>query len=202
MYILEKSDAEILALAHQLREGYRLKRTMRYATVRDISVHNESVAEHVFALCYLLNYFLPLEDASGEMDRAKIYDILVFHDFGEIIPYHVKTEAHEVQEKNEALEIFTKLPDSIHSHAQSSWAEFDALTSREALFAYALDKVEPLFELLDPINQQSMHRLKFTAEMSIGRKMEATRDFPVLRRFAEVIHADFIARNVYWSQNS
>jgi 5'-deoxynucleotidase YfbR-like HD superfamily hydrolase len=179
---------------------------MRYATVRDMSVHNESVAEHVFALCYLLNYFLLLEDASGAMDRAKIYDMLVFHDFGEIIhgdiPYHVKTEAHEVQEKNDALEIFIKLPDSMQGHARNSWAEFDTLSSREARFAYALDKIEPLLELLDPINQLTMHRLQFTAEMSIGRKMEATRDFPVLRRFAEVIHADFIARNVYWSQNS
>jgi len=50
--------------------------TKRYATKRDFDTHSESVAEHVFALFFLAQYFLPLEDTRHVLNVEKLYKIL------------------------------------------------------------------------------------------------------------------------------
>jgi hypothetical protein len=72
--VLAGSDEDILEIAKQLRIAYGLKQTIRYAGSRDLSVHGESVAEHIFAIIFLAQYFLPLEDPEGKMDKARLYE--------------------------------------------------------------------------------------------------------------------------------
>ncbi len=200
--ILNKSDTEILAIARQLRVAYGLKRTLRYATKRDENEHSESVAEHVFALMFLAEFFLPLEEANESFDVRKLHQILLFHDFGEIkhgdLPYHWKTEEDKKKEIEAAVEIFQSLPASMREESFARWSEYEKRESDEARFAYALDKVEPLFELMDPVNEQSMKRLKFSYEDHIGVKRRATEAFPVMRKFVEVITHSMVNREVFW----
>lgn len=201
-----RTNQEILDATHKIRLAYRLKRTLRYSTVRDFNAHNESVAEHVFALFFLAEYFLPFEDPEKKLDVRKLYQILLFHDFGEIahgdVPYHIKTEAHEAQEEADAEAIFGELPPSLGTIGNASWRAYKNQDSPEARFACALDKIEPLFELLDPINEQSMKRLKFTYEDHRKRKWESTENFPLMRRFVEAISDDMLARDVFWRDES
>jgi 5'-deoxynucleotidase YfbR-like HD superfamily hydrolase len=92
-------------------------------------VHSESVAEHVFGLFFLAQYFLPLEDPDGNLDREKLYRIFIYHDFGEIIhgdvPYHLKTEEHERQEREDAEKVFATLPATIQTIAKESWQDYE-----------------------------------------------------------------------------
>src|ERR1700737_2108107 len=108
--ILELSDEKVMEIVRQLRVGYGLKRTLRYNTKRDFSVHNESVGEHVFALHYLARYFIRVEVLPRGLDMEKVGAIIPFHDFGEIPggdkPYIFKTKEDERQEKLDAIEIF------------------------------------------------------------------------------------------------
>lgn len=198
------TDDHILQIANQLRVAYALKRTLRYSTNRDFSVHSESVAEHVFALFFLTQYFLPLEDPERNLSVEKIYRIILFHDIGEIthgdVPYHIKTEGHEKQEREAAIEIFQSLPAVIRSKARNAWKEYEEHRSPEARFVHALDKIEPLFELMDPVNEQSMKRLKFTYQDHIVKKMRATENFPVMKKFVEVMSADMLRRDVFWTK--
>src|SRR5581483_5621299 len=111
------SDEDLLAEAHKLRVGFGMKSTIRYATKREVGVHAESVAEHVFALIYLAHYFLEFEPLAKGLDRLKVYDTLLFHDFGEIkygdaVTYH-KTKEHVEREKEAAKEIFASLPEPL-----------------------------------------------------------------------------------------
>lgn len=202
--ILKATSDEILAITRQLRVGYALKKTLRYAGSRDLDVHGESVAEHVFALLFLSQYFLPLEDAGQHLDKAVVYETLLFHDFGEIIngdvPYHIKTAEHEAQEQKDALTVFASLPTPVNDLSKERWSAYENHSTPEAYFVYALDKIEPLFELYDPINEQSMQRLKFTHEMNIKKKHMATEQFPVMRRFVDVISDDMKARGVFWEE--
>src|SRR5258708_4718209 len=103
------SEEKILKIVMQMRVGYKMKRTLRYATERDFTVHSESVAEHVFALIFLAQYFLRVEKSVKKVDRVKLYEILLFHDFGEIlngdIPYHLKSKAHEKAERADAKKV-------------------------------------------------------------------------------------------------
>jgi putative hydrolases of HD superfamily len=202
--ILTASDEEILKIAKQLRIAYGLKRTIRYGSSRDASLHAESVAEHVFALLFLTQYFLPLEDPEQKLDRAKVYEILLFHDFGEIvngdIPYHIKTSADQAREAEDAKMIFQSLPQPVDHIGYKRWEEYENHQSPEALFVYALDKIEPAFELLDPITEKSLKRVKFTYEQHMGKKKIATEGFPVMWKFMEVIAADMKERDVFWKE--
>jgi 5'-deoxynucleotidase YfbR-like HD superfamily hydrolase len=200
--ILPQSDEQVLEIARQLQVAYRLKRTLRYATVRDTMVHNESVAEHVFALFFLAQYFLPIEDPEGKLDAEKLYRIFIFHDFGEIVhgdvSFHLKTKEQEVLEHQAALDVFKMLPLPLQGIAHDAWKAAEDRECAEALFAYALDKIEPLFELLDPVNEQSLKRLKITYETHVGKKRLATEKFPAMRRFVEAISDDMLRRDIFW----
>jgi putative hydrolases of HD superfamily len=199
--ILEMSDEKIMTIARQLRVAYALKRTLRYATQRDHTVHSESVAEHVFALFFLALYFLPLEDPERKLDIEKLYHTILFHDFGEIVhgdvPYHMKTKEHVEREKEAAREVFASLPFSMQNLALESWQDYEQQTSPEARFVTALDKVEPLFELLDRVNETSPRRLNQTYAMHITKKRSATKNFPFMRKFVDVISADMRRRNLF-----
>lgn len=200
--ILSLSDDEVMDIVRQLRVAYQLKKTLRYATKRNADEHSESVAEHVFALIFLAEFFLSLEDTEMRIDVAKLHRILLYHDFSEIKhgdqPYHLKTAEDKKREREAAEEIFSSLPALLRETARRSWQEYEKRQSVEAKFAYALDKVEPLFELFDPVNELSMKRLKFSYDAHIGVKFHATESFPVMRKFVDVITRDMLARDVFW----
>lgn len=200
--ILAAPNEKIIEIARQLRTAYKLKRTIRYAGSRDQSIHGESVAEHVFALLFLAQYFLPLEDPNRKLSKEKIYETLLFHDFGEIvngdIPYHIKTANDKAQEMVDAKMVFKSLPEPINVLGHERWEEYENQTTPEARFVYALDKIEPAFELFDPVSERSLKRTKFTYDQHMGRKKEATKEFPVMWKFVEAISADMKDRGVFW----
>jgi 5'-deoxynucleotidase YfbR-like HD superfamily hydrolase len=202
---LHWSDEKVLQELKALRIGYGVKKTMRYSTVRDFTVHSESVAEHLFALHYLALYFLPFEDPEGKLDKNKIHTIITFHDFGEIIhgdvPYHLKTDEHRKQEAEDAKVVFASLPESIRQMASDSWNDYEQQISPEAKFVCALDKMEPLFELFDPINELSLKRLKHTYKSHFEKKAKATDKFPVMKRFLDVGTKDMAERKVFWDNS-
>lgn len=202
--ILTYTDEEILAEARKLREGYKMKRIIRYRSPRDMSFHNESNAEHTFALIYLAQYFSRVEPAAATLDKEKLYSTLLFHDFGEIkhgdMVSYEKTKEHEEREREAAKEVFASLPAEISELGYAYWHDYEYKTSPEAKFAYALDKIEPVFELLDEVNEKSMHRLKITVDMHISHKYKATEDYPVMRRFVEVITKEMVARDIFWKE--
>jgi len=75
--ILAAPNETIIEIAKQLRVAYKLKSTIRYAGSRDLSVHGESVAEHVFALLFLAQYFLPLEDPEQKLSKERVYETML-----------------------------------------------------------------------------------------------------------------------------
>ena len=200
--ILSLTDEQVLEEARKLRVGYGMKRVTRFESPRDESAHTESNAEHVFALFYLAEYFLQVEEVVKSLDVAKLHQVLLFHDFGEMkhgdISYHLKTDEHRRQEHEDAIEIFNSLPTAIKDIARASWQDYEAKASPEARFANAIDKMEPMFELFDEKTEATMKKLKFTYEMHITKKLAATRDYPVMRRFVDVISADMRSRGVFW----
>jgi 5'-deoxynucleotidase YfbR-like HD superfamily hydrolase len=200
--ILTQSDEEILHIAHQLRVGYGMKRVLRYKTKRDLSVHSESNAEHVFALVYLASYFLEAEPSARSFDKEKIYNLILFHDFGEIkhgdVHTYDKTETDKNREKEAAKEIFASLPPPLNKLGSEYWHEYERQHNLESKFVFALDKIEPLFELLDPINERTLKVLKTTYELHIEHKSKAVKDFPILKQFHEVISKDMRDRGVFW----
>lgn len=200
--ILELPDEEILKEIRRLTSAYKLKRIVRYAGERDPHSHSESVAEHIFALIYLAHYFLQHEPIGPSLNADIVYDTLLFHDFpeikhGDVVTYR-KTPEDEERERQAAKEVFAGLPASLGPIAMEKWKEYEDHTTPEAKFAYALDKLEPIFELFDPVNERSLKRLKITQEVHNANKFKACKDYPVMLRFLKVMTDDMIKRDVFW----
>lgn len=199
--VLELSDDKILDIFQQLRVAYQLKRTLRYNTMRDFSVHSESVGEHVFALHFLARYFVRVEVLPHRLDMEKVGDIITFHDFGEIPggdkPYIFKTKEDEEQEKLDAAKVFSMLPEELRTVAKESWEDYEAKGSLEAQFVNALDKLEPCFELHDPVNEKTLRRLGYTYDAHVDKKLRATEKFPVMRRFVLATSLDKRERGLF-----
>jgi len=200
--VLDFSDEEILAEARQLVVGYQQKNIIRYASKREEGVHAESDAEHVFALIYLAQYFLMHEPSAKALDKQRVMEILLFHDFPEIkhgdVVTYAKTESDIERELQAAKEVFASLPESLQQLAHGRWEEYEKHETPEGKFCYALDKIEPLFELMDPVAAESIKRLNITREMHIGNKYKAAADFPLMLRFTGVITKDWDTRDVFW----
>lgn len=181
-----------------------MKRVIRYHAKRDMSFHNESVAEHVFALIFLAHYFLHVEPKAADLNYEKVYSTLLFHDFGEIkygdVSTYSKTKEHEEREREAAKEIFAALPEPLNTLGRECWNEYEAHESPEAKFCTVLDKIEPLFELLDPINERSIKDLKITFDMHVGNKYKAAKEYPVMMRFVEAISNDMKSRGIFWEK--
>lgn len=194
----------MLAEAHKLREGYKMKRIIRYNSPRDVSFHNESNAEHTFALIYLAQYFLRMEPGAAMLDKERVYSILLFHDFGEIkhgdVVTYQKTEKDKELERAAGKEVFAALPKTLEEVGYAYWHEYEHQTSPEARFAYALDKIEPMFELLDEVNQHSIRRLKISMDMHVSNKYKATEGYPLMRRFLEAVTKDMESRDIFWKE--
>jgi putative hydrolase of HD superfamily len=199
--VLCLTDDDVLEIVRQLCLAYRLKHTLRYNTERDQSAHSESVAEHVFALHFLARYFVRIEILPRPLDMEKVGDLITFHDFGEIPggdkPYIFKTGEDEERERRDAVDTFLLLPTEMRRLALHSWEEYEEKKSLEARFVNALDKVEPCFELYDPVSEHTLKRLGYTYEAHVGRKLEATKEFPVMRKFVEVTARDLASRGAF-----
>lgn len=198
------TDEEILKTAYQLASAYALKKTIRYGTTRDFTVHAESVAEHIFGITFLAHYFLAAEPIGASLDARKVHSILLFHDFGEIkhgdvVTYH-KTKEDVAKERAAAIEVFDALPPMLGAFAHAHWFEYEEQHTPESRFAHAIDKIEPMFELLDPVNEQSVKRLKITYDMHVGNKYKAVGEYPVMKRFVDVVSRDMLARDIFWKE--
>ncbi|HEV8666768.1 MAG TPA: HD domain-containing protein [Candidatus Paceibacterota bacterium] len=202
--ILSLSDEEILTEAKRLAVGYAQKHIIRYGTEREENIHAESDAEHVFGLIYLAQYFLMHEPSAQSLDKLKVIEILLYHDFPEIkygdVVTYAKTDSDIEKENNAAKEVFESLPESLQQVAHDRWEEYENHTTAEGKFCYALDKIEPLFELMDPVAITSIKRLHITREMHVGNKYKAAADFPLMLRFTDVITKDWDKQDIFWKE--
>jgi putative hydrolase of HD superfamily len=200
--ILSMTDEEVLAEAKKLQEGYKQKHVIRYNGVRPDGAHAESDAEHVFGLIFLAQYFLLHEPVGPSLNKQKVMEILLFHDFpenkyGDVVTYD-KTESDQEREAIAADEVFNALPDSIKGMARERWAEYEKKETPEGKFCYALDKIEPIFELMDSVNEKDIKALKITYDMHVAHKFYTAKDYPVMMRFTEVVSKDMQARDVFY----
>lgn len=201
MISLGASDSEVLEEMRRLRVLYTLKHTMRYQSIRNHDVHSESVAEHQFAMQVIAQYFLPLEDPDGELDRVRINEIMLFHELGEIetgdIVFHQKNDGHREEERRAAERVAKRLPESLQTIALERLHEFDACQMREAIFADAVDKIEPIFEIFEESALSTFKRLHITREMAVGNKKATTKNFPFMRMFLDVWERRAVSLNAF-----
>ena len=134
-----------------LNEADRLKSVLRATTLVDGS-RPENSGEHSW---HLALYALVLADhAPPGVDIGRVIRMLLIHDLVEIdvgdVPIHsANGQAHgsaetAAAEARAAARIFGLLPGDLEQELMALWAEFEAAQSRDAVFAKALDRVQPV----------------------------------------------------------
>lgn len=199
--ILE-DDEFVLEETEKLRYLYKLKKEIRYAQKRSEILDTESVAEHIYGMHVLANYFLPLEDLSKTWDKLKILETITWHDMEEIetgdtISHH-KTEIHLKEAELALPTVIGNLPEHIREHTAKLMEEYEAKLTPEARFVKAIDKAEPLFEVRFDSYKTILKNNGNTLENHWQTKRKYVESFPYIFRFVDVL-TDVLAKEGYFA---
>ncbi len=198
-------DAFVLDELQRVRYLYGLKKEIRYAQERHSAIDTESVAEHIYGMHVVANYFLPLEDERNQLDRLKIFKMITWHDMEEIetgdtITHH-KTDAH-VHAAELGLQVaLSKIPAHLRDEVTELMTEYEAHETPEANFVKAIDKIEPIFEVWDEYYKDILHKNGNTYTNSFDNKEKYTKGFPYIYRFL-LIGTDRLVKNGFFVPES
>lgn len=185
-------DKFLLSEIRKVQELYKLKNEIRWDQTRTDENLTESVAEHIFGMHVVADYFLPLEDPEHTWDWAKVHDMITWHDLdeveiGDIISLR-KTEAQMARERDIAQKVIDRMPLHMQKAVSVTLDEYIERQSPEAKFVKAIDKAEPVFELYrDGFGEvlKSIDR-KYSQWDSIITKHVTS--FPYINRFTDFVH--------------
>lgn len=142
-------------LEQQLRFIYeidKLKYILRKTTLINNPERHENDAEHSWHLCVMA--MVLQEHAHVAVDILKVIKMLLIHDIVEIDAGDTfffdpsRPSQQSEAEEMAAARIFGLLPVDQQAEFTALWHEFEAGVSAEALYAKAIDRVEPIFQNL------------------------------------------------------
>ncbi len=178
----------------------RLKTVYRFNSV---AARKESSAEHTWSCLMLADFFL--SKASCNLDRLKVYELLMYHDVVEIeagdtpmAPEANESGRREKEEKEaKAAKILEKtLPAPLNSKFASLFNEFEAQKTREAKFAKAIDALDSEIHELDYKKDWK----GWTKEFLVKKKAHLFDDFPELKKVFGML-LDYLVENRYFEQD-
>ncbi|MBP9843281.1 MAG: HD domain-containing protein [Candidatus Pacebacteria bacterium] len=194
----------ILEDTAKLQYLFGLKKVIRYDQNRHATDSTESVAEHVYGMHILAQYFLPLENLEGTWDRARIYEMITLHDIdeietGDVLGYTktAETRALELEAMKRTIE---KSPHHLQQTMRSHAEEYEGKQTPEARFVKAIDKIEPLFQIFNEEGRLILKMNRTTAEQSLSIKAPYIAEFPFIKKCTETIHKELIDGGYYWSE--
>ena len=141
-----KKIIEFIRLIEKLKTVERFNKTSNLQRV-------ESDAEHVWHLVMMV-YLLARQ--KPELERMKLIELALIHDLVEVYAGDVNLwddkkknkEQKEADEKKAAKKLFSKLPESEGKRMLEIWCEYEKRETPEAVFVYALDKLQPFLQRL------------------------------------------------------
>ncbi len=166
---------------NKLRTFNKLKSVYRLNTVEK---RKESSAEHSWSCLMLADFFLT-QSKRMDIDRLKVYELLMYHDVVEIVsgdtPMHPKIQRNDKdQDEKEQLaaELIKKsLPTKSDQKFIHLFHEFKDQKTIEARFAKAVDKLDAIIHELDYKEDWQ----GWTKEYLVGRIAKYFEEFPELK---------------------
>ncbi len=128
-------------------ETDKIKRITRQTYIADGS-RKENDAEHSWHLALMA--FLLSEYANEQVDVLRVIQMVIIHDMveidaGDTYAYDEAGNATKRERETKAADrIFGLLPEDQGRWMRELWEEFEAAETKEAKFALALDKVQPI----------------------------------------------------------
>lgn len=195
----------VLSEVAKLQYLYKLKTEIRYAQVRDDGGITESVAEHIYGMHILAQYFLPLENPGGDWDKLRILSMITIHDFDEIetgdtIAY-LKNDQMYAAEKLARKIVIDNAPLHFKNQLTSLSEEYEERNTIESRFVKAIDAFEPLIQIYSPFGKSVIKTNKTTAANSEISKEIPIKPFPTMYQYYKTIHETMIEEGYFHPEN-
>jgi len=198
--ILEDDEFVFLEFK-KIQELFKMKRVIRYHHAREEAIETESVAEHVYGMQVLADYFLPLEE-TDKWDYARIQQMALYHDIDEILTGDVigylKTAADRAKEYDAQKEVLKSLPALTQEIATICLKEYEEQKTIESRFVKAIDKIEPLFHLISENGKEICRQTNVTYTQSRSIKDKYVAEFPYIKRFNNVL-SEYMLKNGFFA---
>lgn len=196
-------DNFVLSEAQKLQYLYTLKHIIRYGQTRSHDDYTESVAEHIYGMHILVDYFLPLEFAEDALNKTRLSELITWHELGEIetgdIPALHKTNADRAKERALLPHIIENTPSHMHEYIADVSKEYEEQETAESRFVKAIDKIEPLIHSFHPLGKHTQTQLKLTTAASIAVKQKHIADYKTIERFSTVLHTHMDAQGYFYA---
>lgn len=173
-----------------------LKKVYRFNSVEG---RKESSAEHTWSCLMLADYFLSITNL--DVDRLKIYELLMYHDVVEIetgdIPIDPKgsTDQKKEGELEAAKRLKDKLPKKQFEKFIELFTEFENYNTIEARFAVAVDKFDGILQEIDYKEDWKNWSKQFLLDL----KSKYFEEFPEIKKiFLETV--DWLEENDYFGK--
>lgn len=195
------SEEFILSEVKKLQYLYTLKKEIRYGQKRPLNDLTESVAEHLYGMHLVAQYFLPIEDPQNNLDKSLVFEMILFHDIDEIetgdtIGY-LKNDINRADEISAQNLVITNSPQHLQETMRQVTSNYQIQTSKEAKFVKAVDRFEPLIQIYSDFGREVNKINKTTAEQSVHIKEPYLNEFPAMYAFYKVIHQKMIEENFF-----
>ena len=176
---------------------YQLKHTLRWTHDSSVFDEKESVAEHVYGMLLLCNYFAPLQE--NKLDSELMSDLILWHDMAEALVDDMstltKTEEHKQSERDAESQLVMSAPDHLQEKLSQMFSIYEARELPEAKFVKAIDKLEPLFQIFFISNklefEDNPEKHKATAEIMDNyqlNRLKYIEDYPEIVRFSKELN--------------
>ncbi len=180
-------------IINQLKSVYRANK---------VPGRKESSAEHTWSCLLLADYFML--KASYQLDKARVYELITYHDLVEIEAGDTELSPHNEnldkskKELAAAKKLKKALPKYIDEKFWNCFLEFEKQETIESKFVKAID-------VLDPIIQQLTCEAKWDGWTTEGRdwlirkKAKYFEYFPEIRKDFDKL-LDFLEENKYFER--
>ena len=181
---------------NKFRTFNRLKSIYRFCSVGE---RKETTAEHTWACLMLADFFLT--KYNFDLDRLKVYELLMYHDVVEIeagdTPLHpnINSDGKKEKEEKAAEELKKLLPEHQSKKFELLFDEYENQKTKEARFAKAIDALEAVIHELDYKTDWK----DWTKEFLIEKKEKYFEEFSEIKiSFNDIVC--FLEDNGYFNQ--
>jgi 5'-deoxynucleotidase YfbR-like HD superfamily hydrolase len=185
-------DAFVLAETKKIQYLFGLKYEIRYGLERTPEDFTESVADHVYAMHIVSDYFLPIEQNTSNLNIPRMRQMITWHDIdeletGDVISWQKSPE----QIANEEIawqEVLPHIPAHLSETVTDVVGDYESRISLEAKYVKAIDKVEPIFHLYTAKGKAWSQGVGLTRNNADRVKLPHVKEFPYIKRFIDVVH--------------
>jgi 5'-deoxynucleotidase YfbR-like HD superfamily hydrolase len=198
-------DAFVLEEVRKLQYLHQLKTIIRSNLKRTEDVQTESVAEHIYTMLILADYFSRIEEFETPLSMQRVYELITWHDIdeietGDVVGYH-KTAADRAKEHEAQQKVIMTAPVAMRHTITEALLAYKNQDTPEAQFVKAIDKIDPVFMILNENGRKICDITPMNEDQHTRIKIPYLKNYPYMMRFF-VVTRDELRKGGFFVPNT